>query len=102
MTEPEKTPAFDTAQIRDRMYDWDERAIQANETHTDLRLMVAELAGEEDVPIQMVGAALKLAENYLNVADQLLGMRSNFTRWLDAIDGKQVADEAGGVDGLGA
>lgn len=102
MTEPEKTPAFDTAEIRDQMFDWEERAREANATHTDLRKMVVLLADTEDVPIQMVGAALKLAENYLNVADQLLGMKTNFTRWLDAIDGKHVAEETGGADGLGA
>lgn len=102
MTEPEMTPAFDTAEIRHRMERWEDLARTANETHTELRSMTAELADTEDVPIQMVGAALKLAENYLNVADQLLGMKSNFTRWLDAVDGKQVAEETGGADGLGA
>ncbi len=100
--ETEMSPAFDTAEIRHRMENWDALAQTANETHTELRSMTAELADTEDVPIQMVTATIKLAENYLNVADQLLGMKSNFTRWLDAIDGKHVAEEAGGADGLGA
>lgn len=99
---PEMEPAFDTELIRDELADFGVYAKEAAAAARHMRLVTARLAYEDDVPIQMVVAAVKLAENYVGVSEQTLGMQSNFTRWLDAIDGKHVAEEAGGADGLGA
>lgn len=99
---PEKTPAFDTLPIRDSLRPWSDYAVHAKDASSIVRESLAEMALTEEVPIQMVTAASKLAENYIGISEQTLGMVSNFTRWLDAIDGKHVAEEAGGADGLGA
>jgi len=99
---PEMEPAFDTHDIRALLQDFGEIARDAASAAIRMREVVSVLATEEDVPIQMVTAAVKLAENYVGVSEQTLQMQSNFTRWLDAIDGKHVAEEAGGADGLGA
>ncbi len=55
----------------------------------------------DDNPVD--GADRPAAEEAEVVAlrEQLYAMHTNFTRYLDVCDGKQVAEEAGGADGLG-
>lgn len=101
-TAPEEfTPAFDTQPIRGQMESWPGIGKFLATMERDMRLSVAEMAMTEDIPIQMVMAVAKLAENSVSIREQLFGLHSNFTRWLDVVDGKQVAGQAGGADGLG-
>lgn len=99
--ETPKEPAFDTGPIRAQIESWPGIGKFLATAERDLRMSVAELAITEDIPIQMLTATAKLAENAVALREQLLAMHSNFTRYLDVCDGKQVAEEAGGGDGLG-
>ena len=94
-------PAFDTKPVRDQIDSWPGIGKFLATAERDLRMASAELAITEEVPIQMLTAVVKLAENSVALREQIFAMHSNFTRWLDSCDGKQVAEEAGGADGLG-